>query len=64
MKKETVYKINSEWDIGHEYYVFGTKEDAREFARRALIDCDFEETLEELEDEGLINYEALEVIGE
>lgn len=62
MSVSSVCKVISEWDIGHEDILFFEYNTARAWVRNALKALDFEESLEELEDEHLINYEWIEVI--
>lgn len=57
-----VVKVVSEWDIGLEDILFMEYRGARSATRLALEELGFEETLEELEAEGLIDYKWLEVI--
>lgn len=58
-----VYKIVCEYDIGQEYYsLFSSYELAHQWATVALASCGLEETLEELENEGLFEIEGLLVI--
>ena len=58
-----VITILCEWDIGINDNVYATEELAREAAKTALLDCDIEETMDELEDDGLISFESNRVIG-
>lgn len=53
-----------EWDIGISDSVFLNEEVAREHATRALESCGVEETIEELEEEGLLGFETKEVVTE
>lgn len=58
-----VMTILCEWDIGINDNVYATEELAREAAKAALLDCGIEETMDELEDDGLISFESNHVIG-
>ena len=66
--KQYVYRINSEWDIGSEYLVFFSKEAAMKWLdNNPNIDDIVEEdggTLNDIIDEGLISFSALEIIYE
>jgi len=66
--KQYVYRINSEWDIGSEYLVFSTKEAAMKWLdNNPNIDDILEEdggTLNDIIDEGLISFSALEIVYE
>jgi len=66
--KQYVYRINSEWDIGSEYLVFSSKEAAMKWLdNNPNIDDIVEEdggTLNDIIDEGLISFSALEIIYE
>ena len=53
-----------EWDIGISDAVFLNEEVARQHAVLALESCGVEETVEELEEEGLIAFETKEVVTE
>ena len=57
-----VYKVWCEWDIGLEGVMFASEEAARRDVKAALKDSDVEESLQELEDEGLVSFEAMRVI--
>ena len=63
-----MFRIWSEWDIGAEDFVFSSLDKAREFARIALMDNDiiggdeFEfQTLEDVEDAGLISFDPVKL---
>ena len=66
--KQYVYQINSEWNIGSEYLVFSTKEAAMKWLdNNPNIDDIVEEdggTLNDIINEGLISFSALEIIYE
>ncbi len=55
------YKIQSEWDLGHEALVFKTYEMASEFLLDMLPACGIEESLESLMDKNLIRIEEFKV---
>ena len=57
-------RVQCEWDIGLENVVYGSEEEAREAVRKILPQHGIEESLEELEDEGLVVYEYVETVGE
>lgn len=59
-----MYSVWCEWDIGINEYIFATYEVAKAHALSNLEACGIEETFEELESEGLIRIEAVEVIYE
>lgn len=54
-----MYRLISEWDLGQGDTVFSSKDAARAYAREALPECGIEESLEELEDENLIDYQEV-----
>lgn len=56
--------VNCEWDIGQEGIAFENHRLAVEWVKEALVDCGIEDTLEELEAEGLVNYDTLVVVTE
>lgn len=56
-----MYRIVSEWDIGHEHIVFNNAEDALTWAAEALLDCGLDEGLEHYRREHLVSLEKLEV---
>ena len=58
-----MYSVWCEWDIGLEGKIFATEEVAIKHAKYNLEACDIEESYEELEDEGLIGVDSLEVIS-
>lgn len=55
-------KVNCEWDIGQEGVLFTNTASAREWVEQAIIDCGIEDGIEDLESEGLVNYEIWEVV--
>ncbi len=55
------YKIDSEWDIGHEGLLFKTYEMAEDFLLDMLPACGIEENLQELLDENLISIQEVAV---
>lgn len=62
-EKEYVYQVLCEWDIGQEYQVFKTKDGAWEWAIQALIDGGIDDDVEELQAEGLVSLDVLEVLA-
>lgn len=58
----TLYMLWCEWDIGQEYYIFSSIESARHWAKGSLRMAGIEESLEEIEDEGLIGYKKVELL--
>lgn len=50
-----------EWDIGQDSTIFTTKERAEAFARKSLELQGFEETLEELLEDGLIGFQEIRI---
>lgn len=62
-----VFQVTSEWDLGYsdggQSAVWETEEAARRDIKAALDDQGFDETLEELEDRGLVNFFSTTVIS-
>jgi hypothetical protein len=56
---ESLVKINCEYDIDQEYYVFRNDDAAIKFVDESSLD----ESYDELEEAGLVNLESIEVIG-
>lgn len=50
-----------EWDIGCNDDIFSDEDVARAVVEQALIDMDLTETMEELEDQGLLGFDSVEV---
>lgn len=61
--KKIVYGSISEWDINLGGVVFDNLEDLKAAQRQALVDCGVYDPYEELEDEGLVGFEEIEVEG-
>ncbi|QHJ79338.1 MAG: hypothetical protein [Bacteriophage sp.] len=59
---KTVIRIWCEWDIGNENIVFSDFDIARQWADQAIKDSGLEESMEELEQHGLIGFEQLKLI--
>lgn len=59
-----MFKVWCEWDIGVEDKIFATYEVAERHARINLEACNFEESFEELKDDGCIGIQDVEVIRE
>lgn len=57
-----VWRVNCEWDIGQEYFVFLTGELAEAWATQALIDCGIEDDIEDLKDECYVSFEMITLI--
>lgn len=55
-------KVNCEWDIGQEGALFISEASARKWVEQAIIDSGIEDGIEDLESEGLVNYETWEVV--
>lgn len=58
-----VTKLTCEWDIGVNECLWLDPERARKDTRKALKGCGIEESMEELEEDGLVNFEEVDVIG-
>jgi hypothetical protein len=56
-------KFWCEWDIGYENCVFTTEDVCRKHVEQALKDCGIEEPVDELEAEGLVGFEFVNVIA-
>lgn len=59
-----VVTIDCEWDIGVNESIYATSSLARDAAREALESCGIEESMEELENEGLISFNIVGVVME
>ena len=57
-------KVLCEWEIGSENEIYSSHDEARKALRKILPRCNIEEPLEELEDEGLVVYEYVTIVGE
>lgn len=57
-----VYAVWCEWDIGLNDVVFISKEVAERSAKAALIGCGIEDSIDNLYNEYLLGYTAMEVI--
>lgn len=55
--KLTVYKFWCEWDIGINDELWFDQEDMLEDISKALKEVDIEESIEQLEDDGLIGFQ-------
>jgi hypothetical protein len=67
MSNVKVYRIWSEWDIGHEDVVFTSEELAREWAEknkhlRRILKDEEASNIEELEEAGLLAFVSLKLI--
>lgn len=58
-----VVRVICEWDFGQDAQMFATEGVARKWAKD-VIAPEVEETLDELEEDGLLWFEAIKVIGE
>ena len=56
-----VYKVWCEWDIGLNEVVFMTNEGAWEAAEAGIMDGGFEESFDELKDNGLVGVEVWDI---
>ena len=61
---KTVIRIWCEWDIGNENIVFSDFDIARQWADQAIKDAGLEESMEELEQDGLIGFKQVQLIEE
>lgn len=61
MKKKIVYGPICEWDVGQETRTFATVEACSDWLKGALKDCGIEDDFAELEDEGLVGFEEIEL---
>lgn len=59
---ERVWRVVCEWDIGQEYQVFKTDDGAWEWAIQALINCGIDDDPDDLNDQGLVYVEDLELL--
>lgn len=59
---ERVWRVICEWDIGQEYQVFKSSNGAWKWAIQALIDCGIDDDHKDLNDQGLIYVEDLELL--
>jgi hypothetical protein len=57
-------RVWCEWDIGHENVIYASEDVARANLPQILPSHGIDEPLDELEAEGLIGFEPVEVIGE
>lgn len=58
-----VYKFWCEWDIGINEYLWRDYYQMEEDVAKALSDCGIDDTIEELEDAGLLGFDSVKVIG-
>ncbi len=60
---DRVVKAFVEWDIGLDDAVFEDMEVARMYVREALANQEFEESLEELEADGLVSFDWVDLVS-
>lgn len=58
-----MYRITCEWDIGQEYLVFTTAEEALNWAMDNFDEVEMEMTFEEAQGDGLIGWQELEIVS-
>lgn len=59
-----VIRVWCEWDFDQDDQVFANETLAREWVERVVMpEMEDGDTLEELEDQGLVSFETIEVIG-
>ncbi|AMO44133.1 nucleotide pyrophosphohydrolase [Ruegeria phage vB_RpoS-V10] len=61
--KKIMFGSISEWDIGLDGIVYDTVEALKDAQRVALVICGIEDSFEELEGEGLVGFEEIEVLS-
>ena len=59
---DKMYRIFCEWDIGQEYLVFTTIENAINWAESVFDEDEVGMTFEEARDDGLIGWQELEIV--
>lgn len=59
---ESIWRVVCEWDIGQQYQMFKTEDGAWNWAVQALINCGIDDDANELNAEGLIYVEEMELL--